>query len=146
MKEILYFIVELIARAHTKILSINDRYEYELSDKTLHFLVIGFLGLALVLVIHPLFKLLAKTGHVMVITWIYVFTLIVVITFAIEIGQKVTNTGVMEFADIMYGLVGFFYMFAVFALFRFAYHGILKLINFEKNKKNTKEDYKNPMH
>ena len=36
----------------------------------------------------------------MVIAWIYVFTLIIVITFAIEIGQKVTNTGNMEFADI----------------------------------------------
>ncbi|MDO4188229.1 MAG: hypothetical protein Q4D29_04495 [Lachnospiraceae bacterium] len=136
MKELLYYIVELIAKIHTKILTINDKYEYELSDKTLHFLVIGFLGLALVFVIHPVFKMLAKKGHVMVITWIYVFTLIVVITFAIEIGQKVTNTGYMEFADIMYGIVGFFYMFFVFALFRSAYHGILKLINYEKQKKH----------
>ena len=34
-------------------------------------------------------------------------TLIIVITFAIEIGQKVTNTGNMEFADIVFGVVGF---------------------------------------
>lgn len=138
MKELLYYIVELIARIHNKILTINDKYEYELSDKTLHFLVIGALGLALILVIYPIFKMLAKSGHVMVITWIYVFTLIVVITFAIEIGQKITNTGMMEFADIMYGIVGFFYMFAVFALFRIAYHGIIKLINIEKSKKDRK--------
>ena len=39
------------------------------------------------------------------------FTLIIVITFAIEIGQKVTNTGNMEFADIVFGVVGFIVMF-----------------------------------
>lgn len=136
MKDFLYAIVGAIAKIHESILSINNRYEYNLSDKSLHFLVIGFLGMALVLVIHPVFKWLVANNKTIVITWIYVFTLIVVITFAIEIGQKFTNTGVMEFADIMYGLVGFIYMFAIFLLFRFAYHGILKLINYEKNKKN----------
>lgn len=41
------------------------------------------------------------------------FTLIIVITFAIEIGQKVTNTGNMEFADIVFGVVGFIVMFFI---------------------------------
>jgi len=134
MKELLYYIVGKIAAIHNKILTINDMYEYNLSDKTLHFLVIGFLGIALVLVIHPVFKLLAKTNHIMAITWIYAFTLIVVITFAIEIGQKVTNTGMMEFADIMYGVVGFLYMFFIFMMVRVAYHGIVKLIKMLKKK------------
>ena len=65
----------------------------------------------------------------MVIAWIYVFTVILVITFAIEIGQKVTNTGNMEFADIVFGVVGFFVMFFIFALVRSIYHGILSLIH-----------------
>ena len=47
----------------------------------------------------------------MTITAIYVFTLIVVITFAIEIGQKITNTGNMEFADILFGVTGFICMY-----------------------------------
>jgi len=132
MKEVLYEIVETIAKIHTKIMSLNNQYEYNLSDKSLHFLVIGAIGILLVFLIHPIFKLLAKSGHTMVITWIYVFTLILVITFAIEIGQKITNTGVMEFADIMYGVVGFIYMFFVFQLFRFAYHGIKKLFKLFK--------------
>lgn len=50
------------------------------------------------------------------VAWIYVFTLIIVITFAIEIGQKVTNTGNMEFADIVFGVVGFIVMFFIFAV------------------------------
>ena len=134
MGSMLYAIVGEIAKIHERILSLNNKYEYNLSDKTLHFLVIGFLGLVLVFLVHPIFKWLARTGHTMVITWIYVFTLIVVITFAIEIGQKISGTGAMEFADIVFGVVGFIYMFIIFLLFRFAYHGILKLINNFKKK------------
>ena len=122
LKKLLYWCVEMIAKAHTYILRLNDAYEYQFSDKELHFLVIGLLGMAMVFVIYPLFKWLAKRNHEMVITWIYVFTLIVVITFAIEIGQSVTQTGNMEFADIMFGLVGFIVMFAVFSLVRMVFH------------------------
>lgn len=61
---------------------------------------------------------------IMVIAWIYVLTLIIVITFAIEIGQKVTGTGNMEFADIVMGVFGFIVMFLVFSVVR----GIYKLI------------------
>ncbi len=111
MTKFLYMIVGLIAKIHTYILKINDTYEYALTDKQLHFLVIGFLGIGLVIAIHPIFKYLAKRDHILTITGIYVFTLIVVITFAIEIGQKITNTGNMEFADILYGITGFVIMF-----------------------------------
>ena len=129
MKEFLYKIVEYIAKIHTYIMGLNDKYEYNFTDKQLHFLVIGILGMAMIFVIYPLFKWLAKHGHVMVIAWIYVFTVILVITFAVEIGQKITNTGNMDFADIVFGVVGFFVMFLVFALIRSVYHGILKLID-----------------
>ena len=71
----------------------------------------------------------------MVISWIYVTTLIVVITFAIEIGQKITNTGNMEFADIMFGLIGFLAIFFVFCFVRGIYHVIIKMINKNKKKK-----------
>ena len=76
----------------------------------------------------------------MTISWIYVFTLIIVITFAIEIGQKVTNTGNMEFADIMFGLVGFLLMYGVFAIAREIYHLILKcIIRYQKKKGKATE-------
>lgn len=124
MKELLYWIVEWIAKIHSHILRLNDAYEYNFTDKELHFLVIGMLGMGFIFVVYPVFKWLAKHDHVMVIAWIYVFTLIIVITFAIEIGQKVTNTGNMEFADIVMGVFGFIIMFLVFSVLR----GIYKLI------------------
>lgn len=127
MKTFLYAIVNFIARIHAKILTLNDAYEYNFSDKELHFLVIGVLGMILVLVIHPLFTALARKGHVMAITWIYVTTLILVLTFAIEIGQKVSNTGVMEFEDIVFGVGGFLVMFVVTDLLRRLILGIISL-------------------
>lgn len=84
--------------------------------------------MVMIFVIYPLFKWLARTNHVMVIAWIYVFTMILVITFAIEIGQKVTNTGVMEFADIVFGVLGFALFFLIFSVVRGIYHGIMKLL------------------
>ena len=124
MKELLYGIVELLAKIHSYLLRFNDAYEYNFSDKELHFLVIGILGMMFIFVVYPVFKWLAKHEHVMVIAWIYVLTLIIVITFAIEIGQKVTGTGNMEFADIVMGVFGFIVMFLVFSVLR----GIYKLI------------------
>lgn len=118
LRRLLYFIVNQIARIHEIIISLNNRFEGILSDKLLHFLVIGVLGMLLLFLIHPLFRYLAGKNRVMVITWIYVFTLILVITFAIEIGQRLTNTGSMEFADIVFGIGGFIVMFAVYAVYR----------------------------
>lgn len=131
MKEFLYKIVGWIADIHTYLLGLNDAYEYSFSDKQLHFLVIGVLGMAMIFIVHPIFKWLVKHNHVMVISWLYVFTVILVITFAIEIGQKVTGTGAMEFADIVFGVVGFLAMFLIFALIRGIYHAIRNLIRKE---------------
>ena len=116
--------MEWIAKIHSHILRLNDAYGYNFTDKELHFLVIGMMGMGFIFVVYPVFKWLAKHDHVMVIAWIYVLTLIIVITFAIEIGQKVTGTGNMEFADIVMGVFGFIVMFLVFSVVR----GIYKLI------------------
>ena len=134
MIRILYSIVYFISAIHTWILGLNDSYEANFSDKELHFLVVGLLGIAFVFVIHPLFTYLAKHDHVLIITWIYVFTLIFVITFAIEIGQGLTNTGTMDFHDAASGIAGFLFMFLVFAAVRGIIKGILYLVQKQKEK------------
>lgn len=133
MGELLYWGVGIVAKLHDKIMQLNNAFETNFTDKELHFLVIGLLGMGMLFVIYPLFKYLAKKKHEMVIAWIYVFTVIVVITFAIEIGQKITGTGHMEFGDIVFGLAGFLLMFVIFALIRMIYHFIRRLI--QKHKK-----------
>jgi glycopeptide antibiotics resistance protein len=126
--ELIYGIIDLISDAHTFFLSLNDAYETNFTDKELHFLVIGVIGMILVFIIHPLFTILAKRNHVLVISWIYVFTLVLLMTFAIEIGQKVSGSGVMDFEDIVFGIWGFMLMFLVFALIRSIILGIIRLI------------------
>ena len=116
MAEILQLLVKLMAKVHNAIVRYCNVTFGGISDKWLHFLIIGLLGMFMIAIIYPLFKELAKKNLIMAISWIYVFTLLVVITFGIEIGQKITNTGNMEFKDIAAGLAGFLSMFAVMVL------------------------------
>ena len=124
MAEILKLLVKLMAKIHNAIVRYCNIYFGGISDKLLHFLIIGIIGMAMIAVIYPLFRYLAKKKLIMTISWIYVFTLLVVITFGIEIGQKITNTGNMEFTDIVAGLTGFICMF----LAMMAIYGIFVLI------------------
>lgn len=126
MGRLLYWGVELVAKIHEKIMQLNNAFETNFSDKELHFLVIGLLGMGMIFVVYPLFKWLAKRNREMVIAWIYVFTVLVVITFAVEIGQKITGTGNMEFGDIVMGLAGFLVMFGLFILLRMVWKWILR--------------------
>ncbi len=133
MKRWLYYAVAQIARIHDKILTLNDSFVSVLDDKQLHFVVFGIFGILLFFLIHPIFKALAKHGHIIFVSWFYVFTLIIVVTFAIEIGQQITQTGTMEFADIVYGVVGFLTVFGIFAIFRMIVLVIAKIVKKKKN-------------
>ena len=143
MKALLYWIVGWITRIHNYILRLNDAYEYNFTDKELHFLVIGALGMALIFAVYPVFKWLANREHIMTIAFIYVFTLIIVITFAIEIGQKVTNSGNMEFADIMTGVLGFMMMYGIFAAARKICKAVRRLSEGTSKSKDVENDEEN---
>ncbi|MDO5146943.1 MAG: hypothetical protein Q4D60_08055 [Eubacteriales bacterium] len=117
METLIEKLVILIAKSHEYILTLNDAYEKNFSDKQLHFIVIGIIGMLFVLVVYPLFQYLSK-NHVLWIVFIYVFTLILVLTFAIEIGQKYSGSGTMDFDDIVFGVAGFLLMFVIFAVLR----------------------------
>ena len=134
LKEFLYWIVYRLADIHTWILQLNNSFERSLSDKELHFLVIGMVGMMLFLLVHPIVRFLARRGWEMVISWVYTLTLIIVLTFGIEIGQKVTSTGRMEFADIVFGVVGFLAVFLVYLVLRFLW----KLV-FRRKSKSERE-------
>ena len=62
MKEFLYTIVYMISKIHNRLMGLNDAYEYNFSDKELHFIVIGVLGMLMIFVVYPFFKSLAKHG------------------------------------------------------------------------------------
>ena len=89
----------------------------------LHFIVMGLLGMGMLLLVYPLFIALSR-HHVLIIAWIYVFTVLVMLSFAIEIGQGITNTGNMDLNDVISGLAGFMLLFFIFAFVRLIILGI----------------------
>ncbi|MDD6258963.1 MAG: hypothetical protein PUA69_06930 [Erysipelotrichaceae bacterium] len=129
--KLMYWLVEQITKWHTYFLSLNDNKSYGLTDKELHFIVIGLIGLIMIFIVYPIFKALAKHNHIMVVAWIYVFTCMIVLTFAIEIGQGITHTGSVEMEDVVAGLAGFIFFFAIFSCVRLIYHLILWLMHKE---------------
>ncbi len=140
MEWLLSAIVSFIARVHDAILTMNDQSDYWLNDKQLHFVVIGILGLLLIFCVHPVFLWLSRRDHTMVISFLYVLTVIVVITFAIEIGQWATGTGAMEMADVTMGVMGFLSAFAIFAIIREIMHFIRRKISQRKYRSSGYRD------
>ena len=119
MARYLHMLVAWMTRAHNYIMTLNDSFETNFSDKELHFLVIGAMGLVLIMLVYPLFKWLSNRNRVLAITWIYALTVLAVVTFAIESGQRITGTGAMEFGDIVAGMGGFFAVTVVICALHF---------------------------
>ena len=126
--EMLDLFVRGIAHFHELILTLNDSTALFLTDKQLHFIVMGAVGMAMLLVVYPVFSLLSK-NHVLMIAWIYVFTVLVMLSFAIEIGQGLSGTGTMDMRDVISGLAGFLLLFLVFAAARAVFRFLLHLFH-----------------
>jgi hypothetical protein len=117
MVEILKLIASFINDLHDKVLDIVSIAGYQLNDKQLHFIFMALIGIIIFAFTQLIFKYLAKYS-ITAISFIYTFTVMIVIVFAIEIQQKLTNRGNMEFADIVYGLYGFIYIFLIYLLIK----------------------------
>lgn len=122
MKNFLYFAVDLVAKIHDYLLHLNDSFELYFNDKQLHFLVMGFAGLVLFLVVRWLFKKLSPNA----VAWVYTFTVMGTLALAIEIGQAVTHTGNMELSDIAMGMWGVLAFGAAYTLLHYVIKAIRK--------------------
>lgn len=120
MKEVLRVIVDLVATVHNYLLHLNDSFELYLSDKELHFLVMGLLGLGLFAAARFLFSKLRPNA----IAWLFTFAAMGAIILAIEIGQYFTNTGDLEFSDIAMGAWGVLAFSAAYALVHYIFKAV----------------------
>ena len=114
MSTIINLFITFITKVHTKILTLNDVFGWAISDKWLHFIVIGVFGFCMLLAVQPIFRWLNRNGATVIISFIYVFTVVLVVTFAIEIGQAFSGTGDMDKKDILAGVAGFFVFFGIY--------------------------------
>ena len=129
-------VVRFVTYMHTKILGLNDSYEFYLSDKELHFYVVAITGVLLIIVLYPLFKFLVKRNKTLYIVWIYVFTFLLAFTLLIEIGQRLTGTGMMDYMDTVAGIVGFLLASAIVFVIRWIYMFIKWVIKKVKESRN----------
>lgn len=132
MKDAIQLIAEMVNVFHDIIMELTETVGLNLSDKDLHFWVIGIIGIFTFGITHIIFKAVSKWS-LTAISFLYTITVLIVFVFAIEIQQKITGRGNMEFADAIVGLYGFIIFFLVFI--------VLKLIiNFISGKFNKRKD------
>jgi hypothetical protein len=123
--EFIKLTAEIVNQIHDFIELFTEKMGWNLTDKDLHFWLIGFIGIALFLSIHPILKALASLSFTTV-SFIYTFTILIVIVFALEIQQKITGRGQMEFEDAIVGLWGFIAMFAALMAVKLLFNVIFK--------------------
>lgn len=107
----------IMAQVHDLLMRLNDGFELSLGDKDWHFIIMAVIAMLLFFVVHAVFTRLAKWS-ITAVSFIYVFTVMTVLGFAIEIGQRISGTGNMDFADIVAGLYGVLAFFGVYTVYR----------------------------
>lgn len=117
MADIIRFIAAIMNEIHDIIMNAANHLGLQATDKDLHLWIIGIIGILSFFIVHFIFKRLAKWS-ITIISFIYTFTLILVLVFAIEIQQGITGRGNMEFQDAVVGIYGFLLFFAIYVIYR----------------------------
>ncbi|WP_407390489.1 hypothetical protein [Carnobacterium jeotgali] len=114
MRELILLLANSVNEVHD---ILNQIFGMSMSDKDLHFWVFGIMGIILFLVVYIIFKIIEKWKFsATILSFIFTFTMMTVLVFAIEIQQAITNRGNMEFADAAMGLWGFIVFFVLYAI------------------------------
>ncbi|AXN41255.1 MULTISPECIES: hypothetical protein [Peribacillus] len=135
MKEFIQILAEIVNNIHDFILLfVSDTLNSNATDKDLHFWIMGIIGIIIFLFVLFLSNLISRMRFgITILSFLYTFTVMVVLVFAIEIQQALTSRGNMEFQDAAVGLWGFIVFFLVFAAISSLYLLIKKF--FKQSKK-----------
>lgn len=126
MVEFFKIIAEIVNILHDIIMDVASILGWQATDKDLHLWIIGIIGIISFFIVQFIFKRLA-TWSIKSISFIYTFTLILVLVFAIEIQQGITGRGNMEFADAVAGINGFLLFFGIYLVITLIFKGIKKI-------------------
>ncbi|WP_077624648.1 hypothetical protein [Sediminibacillus massiliensis] len=130
MREVIFLIADIMNYAHDILM---DTFGINMTDKQLHFWIIGIIGMITFFFVYIAFKIVEKIKwSISLFAFIYTFTVMVVFVFAIELQQAVTNRGNMELADALIGLWGFLVFFMIYAAIAIAIYIIYYLIKKRK--------------
>ena len=133
MKELILLLTAIVNEVHDVL---NQLFGMSMTDKDLHFWVMGIIGIMLFLAVYLVIKIIEKMKFsATILSFIFAFTGMTVLVFAIEIQQAITNRGNMEFADAAMGLWGFVVFFAIYAIVMGVLYSVYTRI--KKRKKMT---------
>lgn len=124
----------MMAQMSSSIARLRTAMGLPLDDKGLHFVVMAALAMALFFVVHAVFARLARWS-ITAVSFIYVFTVMTMLGLAIEIGQRISGTGEMDFVDVVAGLYGVLAFFAVYTVYRLLVMAVSALWRRRKAKK-----------
>lgn len=126
MKDIIIVMAGVVNNIHD---SLNETFGLQMTDKQLHFWIIGIIGIITFFIVYGCFKIVEKMKwNITILSFIYTLTVMVVLVFAIELQQAVTNRGNMEFADAVAGLWGFLVFFMIYCLIALIIYIAVKLV------------------
>lgn len=142
LKEIILMLTELLNNIHDFIqLYVKSYLNLNLNDKDLHFWIMGIIGISAFLFVLVVSKIVSKLPFgITILSFGYTFTFMVVLVFAIEIQQAITNRGNMEFQDAVVGLWGFIVFFLIFVVIVFFFLIMKRLIKRLARKNSQKAD------
>ena len=118
MREIIILLTNFINDMHDFInYIVNYVFQLNLTDKDLHFWVMGIIGFTIFIFVLLISNYISQLPYgITILSFLYTFTFMVVLVFAIEIQQAITNRGAMEFEDGVIGLWGFLVFFCWFVI------------------------------
>ncbi|MCM0648488.1 hypothetical protein NBE98_08880 [Clostridium swellfunianum] len=113
MGQVIKLLAAMVNNIHDMLILLFKHFGLTLTDKGMHFWVIGVIGIVIYFLTDMVFKSLAKLS-ISALSFIYTFTILFVIVFAVEIQQKITGRGNMELKDATIGLKGFLVIFGTY--------------------------------
>lgn len=118
MKEFIQILAEIVNNIHDFILIfVSNNINSNVTDKDLHFWIMGIIGILIFITVLFISNLISRLRFgITILSFLYTFTVMIVLVFAIEIQQALTSRGNMEFQDAVVGLWGFIVFFLVFVV------------------------------
>ena len=130
MKGTINILADIVNNLHDFIQNyVNNSLNLHLTDKDLHFWIMGIIGIIVFLFVLLVSKIIMKMPFgLAILSFLITTTFMFVLVFAIEIQQALTNRGNMEFEDAAVGLLGFFAFFLLFVAVSFIFLFAKKLV------------------
>ena len=143
LKEAIKFLAEIVNNLHDILIHLsNDILGLQLTDKDLHFYIMGFIGICSFLVVYVISKKLSQLPFgITMLSFFYTLTFMFVLVFAIEIQQALTNRGNMEFIDAIIGLWGYIIFFLIYIAIVLLGISVKKIYDKVKSNQSRKIDY-----